>query len=115
MLQMNTVHVQRETSLVKHMAGFVAHEHVNIHILLSLLWDYVHTVICEKCLVRIEVCYYRGFVQASTHLCVLHTSNCIKKSLGQFFFLCDVVRLGVMVHVSGGRGLYGVSERGGKI
>ncbi len=30
------------------------HEHVNIHILLSLLWDFVHTVMCEKCLVRIE-------------------------------------------------------------
>ncbi len=29
-------------------------EHVNIHILLSLLWDYVHTVVCEKCLVQIE-------------------------------------------------------------
>ncbi len=32
----------------------VVHEHVNIHILLSLLWDYVHTAVCEKCLVRIE-------------------------------------------------------------
>ncbi len=115
MLQMNTVHVQRETSLVKHMAGFVAHEHVNIHILLSLLWDYVHTVICEKCLVRIEVCYYRGFVTGlHSPVCVAHF-ELHKKSLGQFFFLCDVVRLGVMVHVSGGRGLYGVSERGGKI
>ncbi len=30
------------------------HEHVNIHILLSLLWDCVHTAVCEKCLVRIE-------------------------------------------------------------
>ncbi len=30
------------------------HEHVNIHILLSLLWDYVHIVMCEKFLVRIE-------------------------------------------------------------
>ncbi len=30
------------------------HEHVNIHILLRLLWAYVHTVMCEKCLVRIE-------------------------------------------------------------
>ncbi len=85
MLQMNAVHVQRETSLVKHMAGFVAHEHVNIHILLSLLWDYVHTVICEKCLVRIEVCYYRGFVQASTHLCVAHFELHKKKSRTVFF------------------------------
>ncbi len=40
------------------------HEHVNIHILLSLLWDYVHTVMCEKYLVRI-VCYCRWFVQAA--------------------------------------------------
>ncbi len=30
------------------------HLHVSIHILLSLMWDYVHTVMCEKCLVRIE-------------------------------------------------------------
>ncbi len=30
------------------------HEHVNIHILRSLLWDYVHTAVCEKCIVRIE-------------------------------------------------------------
>ncbi len=30
------------------------HEHVNIHILLSLLWDCVHIAVCEKCLVRIE-------------------------------------------------------------
>ncbi len=30
-------------------------EHVNIrNILLSLLWDYVHIEVCEKCLVRIE-------------------------------------------------------------
>ncbi len=30
------------------------HEHVNIHILPSLLWDCVHTAVCEKCLVHIE-------------------------------------------------------------
>ncbi len=29
-------------------------EHVNIHILLRLLWDYVHIVMCEKCLVRVQ-------------------------------------------------------------
>ncbi len=36
---MNTVHVQRETSS---------------YIILFFLWDYVHIVTCEKCLVRIE-------------------------------------------------------------
>ncbi len=50
------------------------HEHVNVHILQSILWDYVHTAVCEKCLVHIEE-----------------------------------------VHVSGGRGLHGVSEGGGVI
>ncbi len=45
-----------------------------------------------------------------------HTSNCTKKSFIQFFFF-GVVRLGGggMVHVSGGRGLHGVSEGGGVI
>ncbi len=59
MRHINTVHVQREKLWVKQLAGeqcrmIVVHEHVNIHILLSLLWDYVHTAVCEKCLVRIE-------------------------------------------------------------
>ncbi len=102
------------------------HEHVNIHILRSLLWDYVHTAVCEKCPVRIEesvllkVVLYRP-----THLCVAHlncTENKKNKKSSQFFF--GVVRLGgvwrgggggEMVHVSGGRGLRGVSEGGGVI
>ncbi len=59
MLQMNTVRVQRENHkssswLVNSVRWFVVHEHVNIQILLSLFWDYVHTVVCEKCLERIE-------------------------------------------------------------
>ncbi len=50
---------KREASWVKQLAGeqckvFLVREHVNIHILLSLLWDHVHTVMCEKWLVRIE-------------------------------------------------------------
>ncbi len=49
--------------------------------------------------------------------CVKHTSNCTKKVSYSFFF--GVVRLGEcleggeMVHVSGGRGLHGVSEGAG--
>ncbi len=97
------------------------HEHVNIHILLSLLWDCVHTAVCEKCIVRIEesvllqVVLYRP-----THLClahfILHKKSCI-----QFFLWCGKVGGclerggGEMVHVSGGRGLHGVSEGGGVI
>ncbi len=33
-----------------------------LHILRSLLWDSVHTAVCEKSLVRIEESYYRWFV-----------------------------------------------------
>ncbi len=79
------------------------HEHVNIHILPSLLWDYVHTAVCEKCLVRIEesvllqVVLYRP-----THLCVAHL-NCTenkKQKSSQFFF--GVVRLGGCLEREGG-------------
>ncbi len=60
--------------------------------MLSLLWDCVHTAVCEKCLVCIEesvliqvVCY------RPTHLCVAHL-NCTKKVHKFFFF--GVVTLG---------------------
>ncbi len=61
-------------------------------------------------------CAATGGLYRPTHLCVAHL-NCTKKV--QFFFF-GVVRLegglvrGV-VHVSGGRGLHGVSEGGGVI
>ncbi len=86
------------------------HEHVNIHILLSLLWDCVHTAVCEKCLVHRGECVTTGGLYGPTHLCVAHL-NCTKK-VHSFFF--GVVRLGgvwrgwEVVHVSGGRGLHGV-------
>ncbi len=50
------------------------HEHVNIHILSSLLWDYVHTVMCEKFLVRIEESVTTGvfLLYRPTYLCVAH-------------------------------------------
>ncbi len=101
-------------------------EHVNIHILLSLLWDYVHTAVCEKCLVRIEesvllqVVLYRP-----THLCVAHFELHREQKTKKFtvFLWCGKVGGclkregggGEMVHVSGGRGLHGVSEGGGVI
>ncbi len=88
------------------------HEHVNIHILLSLLWDCVHTAVCEKCLVRIE-CFTTGGLYRPTHLRVAHFE--LHKKVHTVFFF-GVVRLGVCwrgVHVSGGRGLHGVSRRAG--
>ncbi len=61
-------------------------------------------------------CVTTGGLYRPTHLCVAHL-NCTKK-VHSFFF--GVVRLGVVwrggvVHVSGGRGLHGVSEGGGVI
>ncbi len=40
-----------------------------MHILLSLLWDYVHTVVCESD--RGE-CVTTGGLYRPTHLCVAH-------------------------------------------
>ncbi len=63
-------------------------------------------------------CVTTGGLYRPTHLCVAHL-DCTKK-VHSFFF--GVVRLGgvwrgggEMVHVSGGRGLHGVSEGGGVI
>ncbi len=46
------------------------HEHVNIHILRSLLWDCVHIAVCEKCLVRIEESVLLQVV------CIAHSPVC---------------------------------------
>ncbi len=61
-------------------------------------------------------CVTTGDLYGPTHLCVAHL-NCTKKVHSIFF---DEVRLGGGcleggVHVSGGRGLHGVSEGGGVI
>ncbi len=62
-------------------------------------------------------CVTTGGLYGPTHLCVAHL-NCTKKVHSIFF---DEVRLGGGVfggggvHVSGGRGLHGVSEGGGVI
>ncbi len=61
------------------------HEHVNIHILLSLLWDCVHTAVCEKCLVRIEESVTTGGLYRPTHLCVAHFD--LRKKVSYSFFL----------------------------
>ncbi len=62
-------------------------------------------------------CAATGGLYRPTHLCVAHL-NCTKK-FTVFFFgvvrLGGVWRGGEMVHVSGGRGLHGVSEGGGVI
>ncbi len=107
---------------------FVVHEHVNIHILLSLLWDCVHTAVCEKCLVHRGECVTTGgFVQAHSPVC--STLELHKKTIQHPIFF-GVVRLGGVVrgvvHVSGGRGFAwgfrggwgdlssGLSQPGGK-
>ncbi len=59
-------------------------------------------------------CVTTGGLYRPTHLCVAHFE--LHKKSSQFFFCFGVVRLGgEMVHVSGGRGLHGVSEGGGVI
>ncbi len=80
MLHINTVHVQRETLWVSSWLGnstrwFVVHEHVNIHILRSLLWDCVHTAVCEKCLVHRGECVTTGECANSNN--DLEKENCI--------------------------------------
>ncbi len=99
---------------------FVVHEHVNTHVLLSLLWDYVHSDVWKVSSVNTGECVTTGVLYRPTHLCVAHF-QLHRKSLRQFFLWCGKVEgclgwgEGVMVHVSGSRGLYGVSERGGGI
>ncbi len=57
-------------------------------------------------------CVTTGGLYRPTHLCVAHF-ELHKKSSVFFFFCFGVVRLGGGgVHVSGGRGLHGVSEGG---
>ncbi len=62
-------------------------------------------------------CVTTGGLYRPTHLCLAHL-NCTKKS-SQFFLWCGKVggclERGEVVHVSGGRGLHGVSEGGGVI
>ncbi len=73
--------------LGKSVRSFLVCEHVNIHILLSVLWEYLHIVVCEKCIVQIEESvYYRWFVQAHSPVC--STLWIAQKSLT--VFSCDV-------------------------
>ncbi len=59
-------------------------------------------------------CVSTGGLYRPTHLCVAHFELQKKKKFTVFCF--GVVRLGGgVVHVSGGRGLHGVSEEGGVI
>ncbi len=50
---------------------------------------------------------------ASRGECVTTAQLELHKNKSLTVFSCDVVRLGVVVHVLGGRALFGVSERGG--
>ncbi len=62
-------------------------------------------------------CVTTGGLYRPTHLCVAHL-NCTKK-VHSFFLWCGkvggILERGGVVHVSGGRGLHGVSEGGGVI
>ncbi len=96
-------------------------EHVNIHILLSLLWDCVHTAVCEKCLVRIEECVTTGGLYRPTHLCVahfeLHKNKKVSYSFFFFFFWCGKVGGGFGEGGGGGGGGGGsmFQEEGGGV
>ncbi len=97
------MHVQKEKHssswLGNSVRWFVVHEHVNIHISLSLLWD-LCTQQCEKvCSANRGECVTAGGFYRPTHLCVAHFV--LHKNVWQFFSLwCG--KVGV-VHVSGGR------------
>ncbi len=74
------------------------HEHVNIHILLSLLWDCVHIAVLGKVSsAERRVCYYRWFVQAHSPVC---STLELHKKVHSFFF--GVVRLGGVWRGGGG-------------
>ncbi len=57
-------------------------------------------------------CVTNGGLYMPTHLCVAHF-ELHKKVWQMFSLLCGTVGGGEMVNVSGGRGLYGVSDRDG--
>ncbi len=61
------------------------HEHVNIHILLSLLWDCVHTAVCEVSSAHRGECVTTGGLYRPTHLCVAHFE--LHKKVSYSFFL----------------------------
>ncbi len=125
MLHINTVHVQRETLWVKQLAG-------EQYKMICSAWACKHTYIAESFVGlcthssvwkvssahRGECATTGGFVQAHSPVC--STLWIAQKSFIQFFFF-GVVRLGGVwrgrgggvIHVSGGRGLHGVSEGGG--
>ncbi len=66
------------------------HEHVNIHILLSLLWGCVHTAVCEKCLVHRGECVTTGgLYRPNSPVC--STLRIAQKSFIQLFIWCDKV------------------------
>ncbi len=70
-----------------------------------------------KC-INVNVNVTTGGLCRPTHLCVAHF-KLHKKVSHSFFLWCSKVggclERGGMVHVSGGRGLHGVSEEGGMI
>ncbi len=92
----------KRTSWVKQLAGeecmIVFSAWACKHTYMSLLWDYVHTVVSEKCLVCIGESVLLQVVCTGPLTCVKHTLNCTKSLT---VFSCDVVRSGVgeMFHV----------------
>ncbi len=129
MLHINTVHVQRETLWVKQLAG-------EQYKMICSAWACKHTYISESFVglcthssvrkvssAHRGECVSTGGLYRPTHLCVAHFE--LNKKVNSFFLWCGKVGGclggvfggggGEMVHVSGGRGLHGVSEEGGVI
>ncbi len=122
----NTVHVQRETLWVKQLAGeqykmiCSAWACKRTYIAESFVGLCTHSSVWKVSSAHRGECVTTGGLYRPTHLCVAHFELHKKKS-SQFFFLwCGKVGgcleregRGGVVHVSGGRGLHGVSEEGG--
>ncbi len=69
----------------------MVHEHVNIHILLSLLWDCVHIAVLGKVSsAHRGECVTTGGLYRPTHLCVAHL-DCTKKNKFTVFSWCGKV------------------------
>ncbi len=66
--------------------------------ILRLLWDCVHTAVCEKCLVRIEESVLLQVVYRPTRLCVAHFKF-HKKVSHSFFLWCGKVGLSISIMI----------------
>ncbi len=93
MLHINTVHVQRETLWVKQLAGeqcrMICSAWACKHILLSLLWDCVHSSVWKVSSAHRGECVTTGGLYRPTHLCVAHFE--LHEKVHSFFLWCGKV------------------------